>query len=76
MAIQCSDLTAGDTSGRFRMLIRYKNGYFYDANSVFNSEVAFGPAPVTVFDDEAGIGRQNKIACVPGDGLLRTFLTS
>jgi len=28
-------------------------------------EVAFGPAPVTVFDDEARIGRQNKIACIP-----------
>jgi len=25
-------------------------------------EVAFGPAPVAVFDDEPGIGGQNKIA--------------
>ena len=28
-------------------------------------EVAFWPAPIAVFDDQAGIGRQNKIACVP-----------
>lgn len=27
-------------------------------------EVALGPAPVTVFDDEAGIGGQNEIACL------------
>ena len=26
-------------------------------------QIAFGPAPVAVFDDEAGIGGQNKIAC-------------
>ena len=25
-------------------------------------QIALGPAPVTVFDDEAGIGGQNKIA--------------
>ena len=28
-------------------------------------EVALRPAPVTVFDDEAGIGGQNKIARLP-----------
>jgi hypothetical protein len=32
-------------------------------------EVAFGPAPVTVFDDEAGIGGQNKIARLAFDEL-------
>jgi len=32
-------------------------------------EVAFGPAPVAVFDDETGIGWQNKIA-----GLARNQL--
>ena len=38
------------------------------------SEVAFGPAPVTVFDDEAGIGGQNKIARLACDELESVFL--
>jgi len=38
------------------------------------SEVAFGPAPVTVFDDEAGIGGQNKIAGLAGDELESVLL--
>ena len=38
------------------------------------SQITFEPAPVTVFDDEAGIGGQNKIARLAGDELLRLFL--
>jgi len=37
-------------------------------------EVAFGSAPVTVFDDEAGIGGQNKIARLAGDELESVLL--
>jgi len=37
-------------------------------------EVAFGPAPVTVLDDETGIGGQNKIAGLACDELESTFL--
>lgn len=36
-------------------------------------EVAFGPAPVTVFDDETGIGGQNKIARLSRDELESAF---
>ena len=38
------------------------------------SEVAFGPAPVGVFDDEAGIGGQNKIAGRLGNELESALL--
>ena len=38
------------------------------------SKVAFGPAPVTVFDDEAGIGGQNKIAGLLGNELKPALL--
>jgi len=38
------------------------------------SEVALGPAPVTVFDDEAGIGGQNKIAGLLGNELKPALL--
>ena len=37
-------------------------------------EVAFGPAPVTVFDDEAGIGGQNIIAGRLGNELKSALL--
>ena len=37
-------------------------------------EIAFGPAPVAVFDDEAGIGGQNKIARLAGDELESALL--
>ena len=37
-------------------------------------EVAFGPAPIAVFDDEAGIGGQNKIARLAGDELESVLL--
>lgn len=37
-------------------------------------EVAFGPAPITVLDDEARIGGRNKIACVPGDKFKSALL--
>ena len=37
-------------------------------------EVAFRPAPVAVFDDEAGIGGQNKIAGLAGDELKSAVL--
>ena len=30
-------------------------------------QIAFGPAPVAVFDDETGVGGQNKIARLAGD---------
>ena len=30
-------------------------------------QIAFGPAPVAVFDDESGIGGQNIVACVPSN---------
>jgi len=36
-------------------------------------QVAFGPAPVTVFDDEAGKGGQNKIARLVCDELKAAF---
>ena len=36
-------------------------------------EVAFGPAPVAVFDDQAGIGGQNKIARLARDELESAF---
>lgn len=32
-------------------------------------KIAFRPAPVAVFDDETGIGGQNKIAGLTGDGV-------
>ena len=34
-------------------------------------ELAFGPAPVAVFDDEAGIGGQNEVVR-PSRGATRT----
>ena len=37
-------------------------------------QIAFGPAPVAVFDDEAGIGGQNEIARLAGDELESAFL--
>lgn len=37
-------------------------------------EVALRPAPVTVFDDQAGIGRQNKIARLARDDLKAALL--
>jgi hypothetical protein len=37
-------------------------------------EVAFGPAPVTVFYDQAGIGGQNKIARLAFDELESALL--
>lgn len=37
-------------------------------------EVTLRPAPVTVFDDEAGIGWQNKVARLLGDELEPAFL--
>ena len=37
-------------------------------------QVAFGPAPVAVFDDEAGISGQNKIAGLACDELESAFL--
>ena len=37
-------------------------------------EVAFGPAPVIVFDDEAGVGGQSKIARLAGDELEPVLL--
>lgn len=38
------------------------------------SQVAFGPAPVRVFDDEAGRGGQNKIARLAFDELESALL--
>ncbi len=37
-------------------------------------EVAFGPAPVAVLDDETGIDRQNKIAGLARDDLKAALL--
>ena len=37
-------------------------------------EVASGPAPVAVVDDEAGIDGQNEIACLPFDELESALL--
>ena len=37
-------------------------------------EVALGPAPVAVFDDEAGIGGQNEITGLAGDQLESALL--
>ena len=37
-------------------------------------EVSFGPAPVTVFDEETGVGRQNKIARLAFDDLEAALL--
>ena len=37
VALKCSELTKCDAGGRFRMSIRYKNGTFYDENSVRNT---------------------------------------
>jgi hypothetical protein len=37
-------------------------------------EIPFWPAPVTVFDDETGIGGQNKIARLAGDELESVLL--
>ena len=36
-------------------------------------QIAFGPAPVTVFDDEAGVSGQNKIAGLVWDELESVF---
>lgn len=38
------------------------------------SQIALGPAPVTVFDDETGIGRQDKIAGLAYEELESAFL--
>jgi len=38
------------------------------------SEIPFWPAPVTVFDDETGIGRQNKIVRLAWDELEAALL--
>jgi hypothetical protein len=32
VALKCREVTTYDASERFRMLIRYKNGTFYDGN--------------------------------------------
>ena len=37
-------------------------------------EVAFGPAPVAVVDDEAGIGGHNKVARLAFDELVSALL--
>jgi hypothetical protein len=37
-------------------------------------KVALRPAPVAIFDDEAGIGGQNEIACLAGDELESALL--
>lgn len=37
-------------------------------------QIAFGPAPVAVLDDEAGIGGQKVIARLAGDGLESALL--
>ena len=37
-------------------------------------QITFEPAPVTVFDDEAGISGQNKIARLAGDELESALL--
>lgn len=37
-------------------------------------QIPFGPAPVAVFDDETGIGGQNKIARLAGDELESALL--
>ena len=37
-------------------------------------EIAFGPAPVAVFDDETGIGGQDKISPLQFDDLKSAFL--
>ena len=37
-------------------------------------QISFGPAPIAVFDDEAGIGGQNEIARVLGEDLKFAFL--
>ena len=37
-ATKCTDLTSYNTTGRFRMSIRYKNGAFYDGTAAVNIE--------------------------------------
>jgi hypothetical protein len=58
-----SDLAHGVVKGQTENLNMEVNGVA--------GEVAFRPAPVAVFDDETGIGWQNKIASFARDDLDR-----
>ena len=61
-----SDLTHGIVEGQAEDLDMEVNGVA--------GQIALRPAPVAVLDDETGIGRQNKIACLPCDELESALL--
>ena len=67
MVVLCAgDLAHGLVEGQAEHLDMEVNGVA--------GEVAFRPALVTVFDDEAGIGGQNKIARLARDELESVLL--
>ena len=66
MVLCADDLAHGVVEGQAEDLDVEVNGVA--------GEIAFGPAPVTVFDDEAGIGRQNEVAGLASDELKSAFL--
>ena len=60
------DLAHGVVEGQTKNLDMEVNG--------IAGQIAFRPAPVTVFDDEAGIGGQNEIVRLVGDELESALL--
>ena len=66
MVLGAGDLTHRVVEGQAEHLDMEVNG--------ITGEIPFGPAPVTVFDDQAGIGGQNKIAGLAGDELKSALL--
>ncbi len=66
VALGAGDLTQGVVEGQAEDVDMEVNGVA--------GEVAFGPAPVTVFDNESGIGGQGKIARLPGDEFQSALL--
>ena len=69
-----SDVLASDSGDLAHGVVE---GQAEDLNAEVNGvagEVALWPAPIAVFDDEAGIGGQNKVARLAGDELESSFL--
>ena len=66
VVLHASDLAHGVVEGQTEDLDVEVNGVA--------GEIPFRPAPVAVFDDQAGIGGQNKIARLAGDELESVLL--
>ena len=66
MGLLADDLTHG--------IVERKSEYFDMKVDGVTGEVAFGPSPVGVFDDEADVGGQNKVVRFASDELEAALL--